>query len=56
MDKYKFEESLAKLQEACDRMKAGDISLEKNIIETARIFWKMRPRLLKSWKGMNRND
>ena len=31
MDKYKFEESLAKLQEACDRMKAGDISLEEAI-------------------------
>lgn len=31
MDKYSFEQSLAKLQEASERMKSGNISLEEAI-------------------------
>lgn len=31
MNKCKFEESLAKLQEACEKIKAGDLPLEAAI-------------------------
>ena len=31
MDKLKFEDSLIKLQEACEKMKSGNITLEEAI-------------------------